>query len=83
MKARIELGFVQHAHATIYIEATSLEEARELAEEIDPGEVPDWNYFDGAIFVNDVAEASPADEGLPLLSALAKADPELKEEPWT
>lgn len=59
MKYRVELGFIQHSRASVIIDATSLEAAKALAEDIDAEEVEDWDYFDGEITVYDVSEADP------------------------
>jgi hypothetical protein len=48
------LTFSQSSRAEIVIEAETMEEAEELANEIQEDEVDDWNPFDGQVEVNEV-----------------------------
>lgn len=48
------LTFTQYSRATVIIEANTLEEAEEKAEEIFPDEVEDWNLVNGEVSVESV-----------------------------
>jgi hypothetical protein len=53
-KYEAALLFTQHSKAKVIIEAKSLEEAMEKANDIEPDEIDDWNLFDGEIGVAGV-----------------------------
>ncbi len=57
-KYQVELGFTQYSSATIIVEAASLAEARDKADEIETEEI-DFNPTDGDMTVLDI---SPLDE---------------------
>ena len=53
-KYKATLFWTQHNQATVIIEANSLAEAREKADEIDSDEIDDWNPCDGDLYVDSV-----------------------------
>jgi hypothetical protein len=53
-KFEVILGFTQYSKATVIIEAATLEEAEEKADELGADEIDDWNPFDGEVFVHSV-----------------------------
>jgi hypothetical protein len=63
-KYEATLYFTQHSKATVIIEATSLEEAVEKADDINADEIDDWNPFDGEVVVDTVQSVKGGkDEG--------------------
>jgi hypothetical protein len=49
-----ELFWTQHNRATVIIRARSLEEAHDKADEMDSGDIDDWNPVSGDMFVDSV-----------------------------
>jgi len=56
----VVLIFIQYSRANVVIDAVTLEEAQEKAEEIGAGEVDYWNPFDGQVAVESVCPATDA-----------------------
>jgi hypothetical protein len=56
------LFFTQHSIAKVIIEAPSLAEAEEMAEEIESEEIDDMNTTDGELYVNSVEPIAGEDD---------------------
>ena len=59
-KYEVTLRWTQYNIAKVIIEAASLAEAEEKAEEIESDEIDDWNPVDGELYVDSV---EPVSEG--------------------
>lgn len=73
MKYQVELSFTQHGAATITIDAESLEQAEQLADELRPDDIQDWRAISGDVQVIHVAEAPAAHQAPPSLTELARS----------
>lgn len=60
MKYQVQLSFTQYSAATVTLDADSLDDARQLANELNPEDIDDWRPINGDMQVAYVSEAPAA-----------------------